>query len=390
GSGDTTGAGGYVGHLARLLEKRGWKVVNVSRGGDNTSKILPRFESQLIPVKPAFVIIGLSLGNEGIASGSDLNRERTFEKFRSGMISLINRCHENGMVPVVVNCYARNDFGKEQYAVTKKMNLVINTWDVPSINVLGTIDNGSGQWVDGYWHDRSHPDYQGHHEMFYAFVPSLFDAMVARKKTPSRSRSNSYLLICGEKSFSPVVFSPDDTIHSFTVSFVVKTKDTGCLAAIYGGEEPSFIRIKDGKLSYHSHGRPVIESDTSGESKGWQYIVVAHQYASGITSYYTNGVLAGTLKEKVSFRQFVLGGSGEKSKGPAPSRAGYKDLLIYRSALNGDEVKALYYDQLLQSSLELYAPLNDAVFITGENVTNCAQSLSNLRINGSSLISAEN
>lgn len=148
GSGDTTGTGGYAGMIETLLESRGWTVVNVSRGGDNTVKILPRFEKELLPEKPAYVIIGLSLGNEGISSRSELNRNRVYERFRSGMIHLIGLCRENGMIPVVVNCYARNDFGDEQYEAVRKMNLLINTWDVPSINALGTIDNGSGKWAD--------------------------------------------------------------------------------------------------------------------------------------------------------------------------------------------------------------------------------------------------
>lgn len=162
GSGDTTGTGGYAGLIKTMLEQRGWTVVNVSRGGDNTVKILPRFEKELLPEKPDYVIIGLSLGNEGISSFSKLNRERVYERFRSGMLHLINLCRNNGMTPVVVNCYARNDFGEDQYEAIRRMNMQINSWEVPSINALGAIDNGNGKWADGYWHDKSHPNEKGH------------------------------------------------------------------------------------------------------------------------------------------------------------------------------------------------------------------------------------
>jgi len=64
-----------------------------------------------------------------------------------------------------------------------------------------------------------------------------------------------------------------------------------------------------------------------------------------------------------------------------------KDLLIYRSALNIDEAKALFYDQFLQSSLEVYAPLNNETFIKGNEVNNYAQSLSKLMVNGDSMTS---
>jgi lysophospholipase L1-like esterase len=70
GSGDTTGNGGYAGMITSLLEKRGWTVVNVSRGGDNTVKIMPRFEKELLPEKPAYVVIGLSLDRFSCANGA--------------------------------------------------------------------------------------------------------------------------------------------------------------------------------------------------------------------------------------------------------------------------------------------------------------------------------
>ena len=76
GTGDETNQGGYAGYLQELLAERGWELVNQSRGGDNTVTIAARFEPGATPeentkyltsVDPAYVIIGLSLGNEGIA-----------------------------------------------------------------------------------------------------------------------------------------------------------------------------------------------------------------------------------------------------------------------------------------------------------------------------------
>ena len=69
-------SGGYAGRLKTLLEPRGWSVYNQSRSGDNTLTITPRFEpgaerdadiEYLTDVDPDYVVIGLSIGNEGIA-----------------------------------------------------------------------------------------------------------------------------------------------------------------------------------------------------------------------------------------------------------------------------------------------------------------------------------
>jgi lysophospholipase L1-like esterase len=387
GSGDTTGVGGYSGLIKILLENRGWTVVNVSRGGDNTVKILPRFQTELLPEKPAFVIIGLSLGNEGIVSSSELTRNRVSERFRSGMVHLINLCRENGMIPVVVNCYARSDFGPAQYEAIQKMNLVINTWDVPSVNALGAIDNGNGQWADGYWHDKSHPNEKGHMEIFHAFVPGLFDALAAGKKYPEKVRSAKYLEITAGASRKPLVYLPGDTIHSFAVGFQVKCKDDGTIATLIGVNTHSSFGVRNGRIIYHARGKEILYADTTGENKGWQHILLSHSYATGKTTLYVNGQPAGCLSGPLNFGEFILGGSGDEYEN-APALAGYRELLIYRSALNSSEAEALYYDQLLQSSLEIYAPLTDDEFKSGTSAENHAQSLSKLLINGEHLIPA--
>lgn len=390
GSGDTTGTGGYTGYIRDLMSSRGWTVVNVSKGGDNTMKILPRFESQLLPEKPKYVILGLSLGNEGIYSSSETTRNRIFERYRSGMQYLIRICRENGMYPVVANCYARNDFEPVHYDASKKMNLIINTWDVPSINLLGTIDDGNGKWLNGYFHDKSHPDNKGHKELFYAYVPSLFDAIDAGKKIPYKVRSKRYLSVTDDKSGSALSYVPDDTIHSFALSFLFRTDDAGTIATIKDSKGSSAVILSEGKVVYRSQTDKELSSVYQTGDQKWQYVVLSHQYASGKTSLFVNGELADTLIEKILLQEIVIGGNWKNGMYPdSPSKASYRDVLIFRSALNIDEAKALFYDQLLQSSLEIYAPLNDEKFIEGKEVINNAQSFSKLVVKGRSMISME-
>ena len=81
GTGDDQGKEGYTGRLRELLAPRGWEVLNQSRGGDNTKTMAPRFAREgaadprvryLLPVNPGYVLIGLSLGNEGIQNGATM------------------------------------------------------------------------------------------------------------------------------------------------------------------------------------------------------------------------------------------------------------------------------------------------------------------------------
>src|SRR4051794_19740552 len=69
GTGDESGRDGYAGILRDLLQARGWEVVNQSRGGDNTAKLMSRFDPggaaepgtrYLVPARAGYVVIGLS------------------------------------------------------------------------------------------------------------------------------------------------------------------------------------------------------------------------------------------------------------------------------------------------------------------------------------------
>ncbi len=183
GTGDELWKGGYAGRLKELLESRGWEVFNQSHPGDNTTTIQSRFEPGDTPdaaaryltvVDPDYVVIGLSLGNDGIAqcqlgqtkgcTRTATEAEAVFERFASGLQQLITRVRAAGMTPVVTLPYARLDFSEREYGFTRRMNLLINSWDVPSVNLLGAIDDGQGRWGRGLWADPFHPNAAGHEE----------------------------------------------------------------------------------------------------------------------------------------------------------------------------------------------------------------------------------
>ena len=94
GTGDDLGKEGYTGRLRELLAPRGWEVLNQSRGGDNTKTMAPRFAPEgtpdpkvryLLPVNPGYVLLGLSLGNEGIQNGTTTaEKDAIYAQFEVG------------------------------------------------------------------------------------------------------------------------------------------------------------------------------------------------------------------------------------------------------------------------------------------------------------------
>ena len=80
-------------------------------------------------------------------------------------------------------------------------------WDVPSVNFLGAVDDGTGKWAKGFWHDSLHPNAAGHDELARTFVPTLFDALEQGK--PAAEALDGDRIRASERCQDTVSFTPD-------------------------------------------------------------------------------------------------------------------------------------------------------------------------------------
>ena len=437
GTADELEQGGYAGRLGTLLGPRGWEVVNVSRGGDSTTRIRARFRPEgepdptvryLTTANPGYAVLGLSLGNEGVRScnGSVDDRcaktradaEQVFERYAEGMRWFVAESRAAGIVPVIALCYARADFWPADYAYIRRMNLLINELDVPSVNLLGAIDDGTGRWAQGFFPDTNHPNAAGYEEIVHAFVPTLFEALDAGKPRPVKSTATAFARVRGTAP-TPLVFAPADRMRSFSLSFMVRTTGDGTVAAVGGqtldgrsewrtlqirddsvefeamtltpsGRFQSAVSVRDGRWAYTAANGTVVLSPAVAAPGTWHHVTVSHYVARGETLFYVDGELVGTVAERLEPDQFVLGGQGSGGPSGGPAQADYREWTVHRAALNEDEVAALHAGTLLQASLDVYAPLADAQMAVGQTLENRAQSLSTVKVNAASVSSTQN
>lgn len=408
GTGDELAKEGYTGRLRELLAPRGWEVLNQSRGGDNTVTMAPRFAPEgapqpnvryLLPVNPSYVLLSLSLGNEGIRNGTTrAEKDAIFKQFETGMRGFVDRSRQHGIVPIVTLCYTRNDFTEVEYEYVRRMNLLLSSWDVPTVNVLGAVDDGTGKWARGFWSDSLHPNAAGHVEFTRTFVPTLFDALERGKPMPRRVPSENYArLTPGDLR---ITFTPEDPIHPFAFGVTARAGRDGTFATIDGtrltmtlaarkvdrGARPPLefesatlapagpfsarLGVDAGMWVYtNSEGR-VLRSGVRANGS-WQQILLSHYTARGETLLFVDGRLTGTIAERLEPTRFALGGT---------TAADVKDLVLYRSALNADEASALHAGALPQASLEVYSPLHNVRFEAGAEVENLAQSMTSARV----------
>ena len=158
-------------------------ILNGARNGDDTSRALSRlpdildwiqrFRRAPNPTPPfsgsgsafstspgkngdLFLIIGLSLANQGW-------NEQTF---LSGMTEIVRQTRAANVTAIVGGAYANGYKNPAQYAMTKRVNLLLQQRDAPFVSFMGAIDDGQGGWANGYWRDGGHPNDLGQTEMY--------------------------------------------------------------------------------------------------------------------------------------------------------------------------------------------------------------------------------
>lgn len=362
---------GYAHQYDLLLQDRAtagngenWVFSNISIGGDKTTNLLDRFDYHLLTDCGKYVVYGLSLANEGLFSTGQV----AFDQFAANMQILIQQAQNNGKIPVVIGNYANGNYNSTHYQFIKDMNLLIHGWDVPSINVMGAIDDGTGKWVSGHSTDPGHPNDLGYTEMMHSIVPSLFDALNASKPQPQLI--NNTWMSLGSQVGRKLVLTPEEQVHSFTVSVNFKTNGDGTLLELEDDTQSGNIIIDNssGAVIYNSPESGQVTGSTMVNDGLWHTLTLTHFYARGETLVYVDGNEEGTLPE-----QFLLSKTSLNSN-TAPASVDYSNWFFYRSGMNTDEIAAIESGDLLKSSLELYAPLDGQGLTGSSELVNLAQS----------------
>ena len=362
-------------------------VTNSSVPGNSSSQGVTRFPTDVVPLAPRYVLISYSLGNDNLSGASD--PAAVVSTFSSNLSNIIAQCRSSGFYPVTGLSYARNgirDAGR--YSYVKAINLAINTWNIPSVNVDGAMDDGNGGLITAIDSgDAIHPNDYGFQEMYYTIVPRLFDAVAAGKTNSPTSGSvtNFARLTYNAGVTAPVTFTPSDTVHSFTMSFRVRSTVTGTVAAVRSGSNYGTLEVRTNQLVYISSGGQEIAASVVATNGAWYDVALACRYAQSKTYLYVDGALAGTLTEQYAPDQFILGGPSGSGRAPTPATVDLQNWCVYRSAWNEDEAAAQVQGNLQQSSMEIFSRLDEASYSNGSATTNRAQSLSVVMVNTANL-----
>ena len=375
---------GYAALITTLLAGQGGPIVtNVSEPGKNTAWGLDNFNVRVSSQNPNYVLLGYSTGNEGLAGTTDPTSSNIVATFTANLSNLVVKCRTNGFYPVISSVYPNGGYTLANYEHLKRMHLVINSWNVPSLNLMTPVDDGAGKWLSGYTTDAAHPNDAGYAEFFYAFVPSLFDAIASGKtNSPQFGASTNFArLTAAAGNHAPLTFTPSHMVHSFTLAFRMRTLATGTVAAVRSGSSYSTLEVRSNQLVYvdRSGAETVIAVNLADGA--WHDVALSSRHALSNTAVYVDGSLAGSVPERYEPDQFILGGPAASGRAPTPALMDLRNWCVYRAGWTVDEAAAQKNGNLQQSSMEIGAMLDDAAFASNSPAANRAQSLSIALVN---------
>ena len=244
------------------------------------------------------------------------------------------------------------------------MNAPHQRWDVPSVNLLGAVDDGTGKWVDGFWWDSLHPNAAGHAELATTFVPSLFDALDRGMPTPRRVSGPGSRGLTGGAAPDLRAGRADASVCA---GLTVRASGDGPIATVTGtaldpddqhqdgdARRPGAAPTRSASTTLQPgravHGRRSVCGAASGPTRSPAGEVVASTVPRRRRLASVAGQPLHRARRVAVLRRRRAGRPGGRSgwRRPASSSAArpsarrmdLNDVLIYRSALNEDEVAA--------------------------------------------------
>jgi len=155
--------------LARDLCKKGHVIRNVAMSGADTEITLNRFPRVVPQENPDFVIVSLSLANEGLHSSED-----ACTTFQENMKKLVQMIKNINAVPILGSVYPNDEYNERHYELLKMVHNNMLTWGEIVIDFLRTTDDGNGHWKPNSSIDAGHPNDLGHKLMYEAINKDIF------------------------------------------------------------------------------------------------------------------------------------------------------------------------------------------------------------------------
>ena len=327
---------------------------NVSISGTGTADSLARFDHDVTPLKPTFVILATSIINDGIIQ----TPVAAVQAYTQNTHLLIRKVEGIGAIPIVVAPYPNVDFTDWICSAIKGIYATLNAEGVPLLDFLDGTNDGQGHWVAGLSLDGTHPTDAGHALLFDCIPLTLFTALQNPMPPINPHGFGSWTQGTDQQTEGDVEIMPSTGMGSWTVSFWTKPSTAAT--------ERTLLNVNAGAFQLHragttwklwNGGTNLATVEVRGIST-FHHVALTYQSVTGILTLYVDAQL---------YAQTVIPGASPVtilSIGGDPANAGWNaagdsftDVILYRAPLAQTDIQAIRNGQTPWKSIEAWLPL---------------------------------
>lgn len=367
GVGASQPSASWAAGLEQRLAAHGIRVVNQSIPGCSTAASLARFDRDVTPHRPAFVLLATSIVNEGVLA----DPAGAFDRYALNTAALIDRVRQIGAIPVLMTMYPHNLYSPASIELVRRWTDIAESTGWPVLNFMSALSDPEGRWLRALTLDGVHPVDAGHRQMLEAIPDSLFPALLREQPDPPHPPGEGSWRApedaAGDHSLRVRLHRP---VSSWTVAAFIRdpamTEDVDYF--VVSGERPIRLARRWNRIELWA-GEERIWARTAPPF-GWRHFALAYQALTGHVRVLIDGALWGEAAGPVDavFDAVNLAG---RCRGCNISR-----LLVHRTNLHPRELAAPAPCPALRRSLEFRSALSV------DSVANEAQTLTTLEFDG--------
>lgn len=345
------------------MSARGFTTYNNSIPGNNVAAVNARLHTDALSYNPDYVIIGLSLGNEGLAeAATDAAREAVYETYQNGISQAIRTIRQHGAIPVIAGVYPRGDYTATHRVYLLRFNRWLETQGVICWDFLSALDNGSGAWRTGTFSDPLHPNDAGHRAMWSAINFDSFSAPGAQFGMTSAAHVSPGYVRTTVTNTPAAVFTPSTPPESMTMAFWASLNPQNDSSVM--GFTSTNGRVRNpggGTWNITTPSGLNLVTTAPMAFYRWQHFALTYSNVTKMLTLYVSGVLAGSLdctSAPFVCDKFFVGGHSNQNL-CIPGR--YRDLIITRYPATAETIRGFMTGKYPLMSAEVFSPLNDVL-----------------------------